>query len=383
MKIAILAIDAREYRRDYQTPQPYFGTAVQALLQGMPALAGHEIHVVSCLRQPVAHTPKLAENVFYHSLLVPRIGWVKTLYSGCVRASRRKLHELQPDIVHAQGTERDCGLSAVRSGFPNLITIHGNMRAVAKALRAPLISFMTLQSILESWTIRRTGGVLCLTNYARNEVADRTGRTWVLPNAVNESYFAVQRSTEITRDILCIGTIDRRKNQNFLIRALEPLVAEHQFRLVFLGSGTNGDPYLDEFKSLVATRPWCVDAGFKSTNEIKNYLSTAASLITPSLEENCPMVILEAMAVGVPVAAANAGGIPDLITDGANGVMFDPQNADSIRAATRKFLMDPPFAQAMAAAGRKRARERHHPQVIARQHLEIYQDLLAKKTASH
>ena len=41
------------------------------------------------------------------------------------------MKEIQPDIVHGQGTERDCALAAVLSGYPNVLTIHGNMRVHA------------------------------------------------------------------------------------------------------------------------------------------------------------------------------------------------------------------------------------------------------------
>jgi glycosyltransferase involved in cell wall biosynthesis len=377
MKIAILATDDREYRKDYSAPRPYFGSAVQALVQGLPSVPEAEFHIVCCLRQPVTHTPKLAPNVFYHSLLVPRLGWTKTLYSGCSRAARRKLREIEPDLVHGQGTERDCAVSAVRSGFPNLITLHGYMQAIAKALKAPFFSFHTLQARLEAWTIPRAGGIICLTNYARSRVKGRTPRTWILPNAVNESFFSVERAPQTTRDIVCVGTISRLKNQNFLIRALEPLAAQHRFRLVFLGEGIPSDAYFDEFKALIKERPWCSFQGHKQPDEVKNYLRSAWFLITVSREENCPMVILEAMAVGLAVAASRVGGIPDLVEDGVNGVMLDPENADSIRAAVLKFLNSPPFVQQLAFEGHKRARERHHPAAIARKHLDIYREFMA------
>ena len=70
--------------------------------------------------------------------MVPKIGWMRTLFQGCVRATRKKIREIQPDIVHGQGTEADCAMSAVFSGFPNVLTLHGNMRAVARANQVPL-----------------------------------------------------------------------------------------------------------------------------------------------------------------------------------------------------------------------------------------------------
>lgn len=376
LKVGFLTIDAREYFKDYDTTPPYFGTAPQALLQGFAKLPDVEIHLVACVKEPVPHTPKLAENIYYYPLVVPG-RWTRTLYAQCVLATRRKLQTLTPDIVHAQGTERDCALAGVYSGFPNIITIHGNMREVAKALRAPLFSFHTVQTILESWAIRRTIGVLCLTNYTREQVKDRTPRTWILPNAVNEVYFGLERAGQPSREILCIANIDARKNQNFLIRALDPIAEANGLRLTFFGAAAAGNPYFDEFLTLVKTRPWCSFEGFKKGKELHDRLRSARLVILPSIEENCPMVVLEAMAIGVPVAAARSGGTPDLIDDGINGLMFDPGDAEGLRSAVLKLWNDQPLANALAAAGKKRAIERHHPKPIAEKHLEIYREALS------
>jgi glycosyltransferase involved in cell wall biosynthesis len=288
------------------------------------------------------------------------------------------LQELKPDIVHAQGTERDCALAGVYSGFPNIITIHGNMREVAKALRAPFLSFYTIQTFLETWAIRRTIGVLCLTNYTRDQVVDRTPRTWILPNAVNETYFNLQRAENPAAEILCIANVDARKNQNFLIRALDSIAEANGIRLTFLGKGNDGEAYFEEFKALVKARPWCSFQGFKKGRELHDRLRSARMVVLPSIEENCPMVVLEAMAIGVPIAAARSGGTPDLIDDGVNGLMFDPTDADGLRRATLKIWNDPAAANAMAAAGKKRALERHHPTRIAEKHIEIYRDALRR-----
>ena len=118
MKIALLSTDNRDILRRHEVKAPMVPTPQEALLQGFVELPEAEVHFVSCVRRPVCSPLKLAPNVFYHSLLVPKIGWVRTAYQGCIRAIRKKLGEIQPDIVHGQGTERDCAISAVFSGFP-------------------------------------------------------------------------------------------------------------------------------------------------------------------------------------------------------------------------------------------------------------------------
>ena len=378
LKIAMLVTDARRPGGLYDGPLPSLGTAPESLLQGFAEMPGIEVHVVSCVQQPVISPEKLAPNIFYHSLLVPKFGWLRTGYQGCIRAVRKKLKAIQPDIVHGQGTERDCAISAVFSSFPNVLTIHGNMRLIARVNCARPFSFQCLAARLEQFTLPRTDGVVCITNYTREAVGKLARRTWVLPNAVDASFFDVQPAPDLSSPpmVLCVGAACFRKNQNDFIRALDPLVRQKKIRLVFLGSVEN-DTYGQEFQQLVKKRDWCEHVPFSSRDRVRDYFKAAAMVALPTREDNCPMVVLEAMAAGVPVFASNVGGVPDLIVDGKTGLICDPQRAETFRTATARFLDDRPFAETIAAAGRLQARRRFHPQVIAQRHLEIYREVIS------
>ena len=89
MKIAVLTTDNREPFKQYEAAAPWFGTAPEALLQGFSALPELEVHVLSCARAPMKSPEKLAPNICFHSLYVPRIGWMRTAYQGCIRATRK------------------------------------------------------------------------------------------------------------------------------------------------------------------------------------------------------------------------------------------------------------------------------------------------------
>lgn len=380
MKIAILTTDNREHFRDYDNPAPFFGTAPEALLQGFAEIGGAEVHVVSCTQQPVRAPEKIADNIWYHNLHVPKIGWMRTLYQGCIRATRKKLRAIQPDIVHGQGTERDCSLSAVLSGFPSVLTIHGNMRLIARLNRARPFSWEWVAARSEAFAVPRSRGVVCITRYTRDAIADLAPKTWVVPNAVDARFFAVspEVNPELPPVILCVGYICARKNQNAFIRALDPLAAERKFRLVFLGGVTREDPYGHEFFELLRTRAWCEHGGFVDRDKLKAWLRGSTLLALPSLEDNCPMTVLEAAAAGVPVVAANVGGVPDLIEAGKTGLLCDPLEAASMGGAVEKILAQPQLARALAAEANRQAQERFHPAVIARRHLEIYREALKK-----
>jgi glycosyltransferase involved in cell wall biosynthesis len=357
---------------------PWFGTAPEALLQGFAEMGREvEIHVVSCTHYPMKSPERLAENIFFHSLHVPRIGWLRTGYQGCIRAIRRKLREIQPDIVHGQGSERYQNLSAVLSGFPNVLTLHGNMRLVAQVHRARPFSFLWLAAKLEAFSLPRSDGVVCITNYTREAVASLARKMWVVPNAVDQSFFAIQRAPSDKRQFLCVATVDERKNQNALIQALDTLQLPANFEIVFLGGADRKKAFVREFFERVEARPWCRYAGFADRATLRHHFAQASGLVLPSLEDNCPMAVLEAMAAGVPVAAARVGGVPDLVRHGETGWLLDPLDIASIAEAMKRLIenADP----SLPGRAQAEALERFHPRKIAERHLEIYREVLADR----
>ena len=379
MKVALLTTDNREHYRDYGAANPYFGSAPEALLEGFAFLPEVEVHVVSCTQQRVAAPPKLAPNVLFHSLLVPKYGWARSAFQGCVRAVRRELKIIQPDVVHGQGTERDCAITAVFSGYPNVLTVHGNMRHIARVTKAPAFSYWWLAARLEAFVLPRTRGVVCLTRHTQVAVSGLARRTWVVPNAVNAAFFGVnaQAPSPAAPRILCVGNVCALKNQNAFIRALDELAGKRDLQVVFLGRAQRGEPYADEFFRLVDARPWCAWEGFADREKLKGWYRQATLLALPSLEDNCPMAVLEAMASGLPVVAGRVGGVPDLIEDGKTGFLCEPLDGPSMRRAVEKVLTAPPAAAQAARQAKEEARERFHPEVIARQHVVIYRELLA------
>lgn len=379
MKIAVLTTDNREQLAQYDLANPHFGTAPEGLFQGFALMPEIEVHVISCTRRHMTSPEKLAPNIWFHSVYAPRIGWTPTFYQGCVRAVRRKLKQIQPDIVHGQGTERDCSMSAVFSGFPNVLTIHGNMRLIAAINHAKLISWYQLAAQLEKFVLPRTDGVVCITRYTQDAVKDLARKTWILPNAADVSFFDVKPAPEASRIILFVGFVCYRKNQNAFIRALDSLADKAKFKVVFLGAAPKEQAYCAEFFELLAARPWCEYAGFADREKLRTWFKRASLLALPSLEDNCPMAVLEAMAAGVPVLAANVGGVPDLVTEGKTGLFCDPLDPASMREGVSRLLEDTKLARALAVAAKEQAEARYHPLVIARAHVDIYREVLQSR----
>jgi glycosyltransferase involved in cell wall biosynthesis len=383
IKVALLTTDSREHFKDYANPNPYFGTAPEALIEGFKLLPGNvEVHIVSCLQKLPASSPvKLANNVYYHPLHVPSIGWLKSSYLGCIQAVRHKLRKINPDIVHGQGTERDCAVSAVFSGFPNVLTIHGNMRLVAKFLRAKPLTYYWFAAKLERLCLRKTSGVIAISSYTQSNVSPYTHCNWLIPNAVHPSFFDLPRKPDSPTRIFCAANVGSRKNQIGLIKALDALAAIAPIKLVFAGAGTDSDAYYRDFKKMVSDRPWCEYLGTLDRRALKTEMSRATLGVLPSFEDNCPMVILEAAAAGLPFAASAIGGIPDLIEHRATGLLFNPRQPESIRSSVESLIADNGLSEQLATSARAHAVSQFSAESVARRHLKVYHAVIANPFA--
>lgn len=382
MRLALITTDNREDRRDYSPSLPWFGTAPQSLLDGFATLAGEiEVHVLSCTRAHLRDSIQLGPNITFHSIHVPSWAWLKTAYLGNILAIRKRLAQIRPDLVHGQGTERDCALAAVFSGYDNLITIHGNMRCLAQLSDAAAWSFLGLTSFLESVAIRRAGGVICLSTHTQTLAAPTARRTWIIPNAVDPRFSpAPQKAGTTAPKIILVGDLLPNKNQLAFLNAIAGLHAESGFTVQLIGKFQPHQSYAASILEFAASHPWCECTPFLDRVALARIMAEATLLVLPSLEENLPMVILEAMASGLPVAASNVGGIPDLITDRKTGMLFDPTDPESMKQSVRLILEDDALRSQLARDAHQQVLDKHQPITIASRHLEIYRHFKSSST---
>lgn len=380
MKIAFLTTDNREQFGRYGDPDPYFGTAMSALLDGFALLPDQiEVHVISCAKKPMRAPEKLAPNLWFHQPVVTKLGWGRSAFAGCGLAVRKTIQRITPDLVHAQGTERDCAVSMMLAPrIPKVLTIHGHMARVAEITGARFPSYYWMAARLEARAVRKADAVVALTRYTEQRVAAGARKTWVLPNAVDERFFQVRNEAEPGL-ILCVAHVHAWKRQVELMEALDAIPAHEKPRLVFLGEASASE-YGRRFLDAVARRSsWCEHAGNVDRTGLRDWLGRADLVVLPSIEDNCPMVALEAMAAGVPVAASDIGGIPDLVLPGISGERFNPRAPDEIAATVNHLLRNRELRHRLSSAAKAHALANYHPKAIAEKHLEIYRKLVGVK----
>ena len=384
MRIAVLTTDSREHFKDYTNAVPYFGAAPEALLQGLAAMPEHQIHVVSCTQQRMQSPEKLADNIWYHGLLVPKVGWMRTFYQGCIRAARRKLRELQPDIVHGQGTERDCAISAVLSGFPNVITVHGNMNAIAALHRSRPGSFQWLAARLENFTLPRSGGIICISDYVKDLVAKYQVPVWIVPNGIQKMFFDFPRSSGVPLKkplLINVGVISERKRQQEVLALLESLRSVGlDFDATFVGVSNPQFSYSAEFeRKLKAARDKF--GGFEHIQRLDDasfcqLYDRASAMIHFSSEESFGLTFAEAIARGLYLFASDVGAIREIAKEGERVEIFGLDQWNDLKNAVTQWLVSGQYQRPRPPGPPAEFIRRYHPESVARRHLEIYREVL-------
>jgi glycosyltransferase involved in cell wall biosynthesis len=104
----------------------------------------------------------------------------------------------------------------------------------------------------------------------------------------------------------------------------------------------------------------------------------AETLVLTSREETAPQVIAQALACGLPVAAARAGGVPYMVRDRETALLFPPGDAAACGRCLVELHKDPALRARISETGRAQARERFHPDAVAAQTVAVYRQVLAR-----
>jgi glycosyltransferase involved in cell wall biosynthesis len=146
-----------------------------------------------------------------------------------------------------------------------------------------------------------------------------------------------------------IGTLVWHKGVHVLIDAVRGLDPE-TYHLAIFGDPNTFSDYAAELRARANGLPVAFMGPFSHRRSADAY-SQIDVLVVPSLwMENSPLVIHEAFMAGVPVVAARIGGIPDLVADGINGLLYDPRSPDELRTILRNLIDAPDRLTALAGA---------------------------------
>ncbi|HRV95067.1 MAG TPA: glycosyltransferase [Anaerolineae bacterium] len=177
-----------------------------------------------------------------------------------------------------------------------------------------------------------------------------------------------------------IGIVSRvhpGKGHEDLIRAMTKILEVFpKARLRIIGTG----PLLEEMQNL--SKSLNLNGAVEFTGFVEDLypeLSALDVFVLPSLTEGFPLSVMEAMAMGLPVAATPVGGVPEMVEPGQTGLLFPPKSPDGLADAVLQILSDPKKARKMGEQGRQKVFKEYRPEKYIQQLDSLYQELLAAK----
>jgi glycosyltransferase involved in cell wall biosynthesis len=191
---------------------------------------------------------------------------------------------------------------------------------------------------------------------------------------------AFLREFELPSNALVIGMVAQliaRKGHRYLLDAVDVLRRDYpQLQVLLFGKG----PLRDELAGEINARGLreCVHlAGFR--NDLPAWLGGLDILAHPADMEGLGVSLLQASAAAVPIVASRAGGLPEAVEDGVNGLLVPPGDVPALTAALRKLLGDAALRHQFGAAGRARILSQFSIDAMVDGNLAVYRKVLAER----
>jgi len=177
----------------------------------------------------------------------------------------------------------------------------------------------------------------------------------IIPNGVDfekvKKFNIKKPSKKEIFNIVFVGRLEKRKGVKYLIESLKFLKIE-KFCLLIVGDGPERKK-LEKYVGDLGLKEKVKFVGDVSNEEVFKYLLRSHCFVLPSISEGFGIAILEAQLANVPVVATKVGGILDIIENGKNGLLVEPQNPKELAECLRKIYLDEKLSQTLV----KNARE--------------------------
>ena len=367
------------------------------LVEGFSALKipDLELHVITCSIYCSANEVRRSGNIFCH--FVPRaqstLGqmFISPLRLFCY--ARELINQVHPDLIHGQGTVTYLILSLLL-GKRNIQTVHGLYRneqaAIPKDQQSNVVRLkFAVKLVLERWYLLRIRNLIAITKqivHAMYAEGNQQVRVFNVNNAIDKAFFDLtEKRVAIApiRDsvnILFVAAITPRKGLHILVEAFKRLAPKYpSIQLTVVGIWDWAPDYVKAQSAVcreLQAQGRVVFTGGVSRERLIRAFDEADIFVLPSFSESAPMVISQAMCVGLPIVTTRVGGIPEMIEQGVTGAMLEAGDVDSLTAELSRLIEDPVARQELATAAKKVGFQRYHPESIARATVAAYREVI-------
>jgi glycosyltransferase involved in cell wall biosynthesis len=380
------------------------GSQVQSLAQSL-VKAGHSVSVIdlatnseNCIVEDrgVKVYRMRSGNLHWFVSKLPLVGKVLALpireieYSIAVcRGIRRAGQTQHIDLI--EGTETGALLIPLFSRqIPLIIRLHGERYTFHKNTpRMALKLDVRLSRAIQRFALRRAKLLISPSRAHAQEIARELRydprSLQVIPHCIDLA--EIPSSDQVTGDgrtVLFVGRLERVKGISLFLEAAE-LVVQECPTARFLVAGANHPtlPHaeIDQMIRSYSLQEHVERLGHVPWHELVSLYREASVCAVPSHYESFGLVALEAMACGVPVVAARAGGLPEIIEDGMTGLLVPAGDTPALAKAIVSLLKDRGERTQMGSAGRERARTKFSVEENSAANLCLYKDMKSIESA--
>lgn len=332
---------------------------------------GHEVHIITMQDRGVP--------TFYieRGFIVHRVEWPNLRFMGPLIFWSKvffKIRRIKPDIMHCQ---------SLSNGIPMLF--------VKKIQRIPCIVWGQgsdvylpgrLTRLASKYIIQNADAVLALTEDMKKKMQNISKRdVSVIPNGIDyERFYDVVRSEKVrkVKTILFVGRLHQVKGVRYLIEAMAIVHSKYpDIKLIIIGDGVERQN-LGALSEKLALGDCIRFIGRVEQESIPLIMKQADIFVLPSISEGFGIVILEAMASGLPIIATRVGGIPDVVEDGVNGYLVDARNTDEIAKNIIKLIQNDVVRIEMAIQNMEKAKMYSWDEVSGTVE-SVYRDIIYNK----
>jgi glycosyltransferase involved in cell wall biosynthesis len=302
------------------------------------------------------------------------------------------LNELSIDIVHTHLTQTSLLgiLAARRVGTPRVCaTVHSVVMSSRQGRWNPR-GFLLRSAINKVFS--QADRIIAVSQEVDRAIRLHTGipgeRILTIPNGVDTDQFHLQADRRTLRDRLglpadrlvavTIGRLTHLKGHTYLQGALASIPAEQRPLVLIAGDGPDRNALELRTTAMELNR----DIRFLGNRrDIPALLAAADLFVLPSLWEGLPLVLLEAMAAGLPAVVTAVGGNPEVVGNGIAGVLVPPGDAHALAKALSSLLNDPLRRERMGQAARQRVERYFSVQKFVEAHEQLYEVLFAEHSS--
>jgi len=282
------------------------------------------------------------------------------------------------NLIHAHWTIS--GLVALLVGKlyrkPIVLTIHGSDINV--------LNKKFLLKLMNRFILSKVDNIIAVSPALKEKVIEMgilQEKLWYIPNGVDPNEFCPALDNfSIPQKMLWVGRISKEKGLHILIKAMKEILKEvPQAQLTLVGDGPERRNIEQMIKDYQLEEHIHLE-GFRSHLEISRYFKISHIFVLPSIREGFPLVILEALASGLPCVASDVGGVKAVIEDGVNGYLVSPSDAKDFSLKVVELMSNPDLMKEMGENARKKIVDHYSWDSIADRTIALYNQTMVFKS---